>query len=152
VGAVTEPGSYRRPGWFARKVINRVVAAATRAGLSVSGSRVLEVRGRASGEPRRVPVVVLSLGGDRYLIAARGETQWARNLRAAGEGVLLLGRRREHFRAAELEVDEREPILRAYLRAWKWEVGRFFGGVGHDGATDELRRVAADHPVFRIDP
>jgi deazaflavin-dependent oxidoreductase (nitroreductase family) len=152
VGAVGESGAYRRPGWVARKVVNRVVAAATRAGISVSGSRVLEVRGRSSGEPRRVPLVVLSFGGDRYLIAARGETQWARNLRTAGEGVLLLGRRREHFRATELEVQERGPILRAYLRAWEWEVGRFFGGVGPDAEPDELRRVAADHPVFRIEP
>jgi deazaflavin-dependent oxidoreductase (nitroreductase family) len=147
-----DPGSYRRPGWLARKVINRVVAAVTWAGLSVSGSRVLEVRGRASGEARRVPLVVLSVGGARYLVAARGETQWVRNLRAAGEGVLLLGRRREHFRAAELDVDEREPILRAYLRAWNWAVGRFFGGVGPDASPHELRRVAADHAVFRIEP
>src|SRR5437764_14695390 len=92
---------YQAPDWFTRNVFNRVVAALTRMGLSVWGSRVLEVRGRKTGEARRTPVNVLALGGDRYLVAPRGQTQWVRNLRAAGgEGTLILGRRREPFRAA----------------------------------------------------
>jgi hypothetical protein len=49
-------------------------------------------------------------------------------------------------------VDGRGPILRAYLRRWRWKVGRFFGGVGPDSPPQELRRVAVDHPVFRIEP
>ena len=142
---------YQRPSWFDRAVFNRLVAGATRVGVSVWGSRILEVRGRSSGEPRRVPVNVLPQGGIRYLVAPRGETQWVRNLRAAGEGELLLGRRRERFRAVEVPVDEREPILRAYLRRWNWEVGRFFGGVGPKSSPAELARIAGDHPVFRIE-
>jgi hypothetical protein len=74
-----------------------------------------------------------------------------RNLRAAGEGNLLLGRRREPFRAEEVADAEKEPILREYLRRWKWEVGQFFGGVGPESAAAELTRIAPDHPVFRID-
>ncbi len=142
---------YQRPTWFDREVFNRLVAWATRAGISIWGSRILEVRGRSSGEPRRVPVNVLTRAGSRYLVAPRGETQWVRNLRAAGEGDLLVGRRREHFRAREVPVDEREPILRDYLRRWQWEVGRFFGGVGADSPPEELVRIAGDHPVFRIE-
>jgi hypothetical protein len=85
-------------------------------------------------------------------VAPRGHTQWVRNLRAAGgEGDLLLGRRREHFHAAEIEDGDKEPILRAYLRRWKWEVGQFFGGVGPESSTAELRRIAPDHPVFLIE-
>ena len=107
---------YKAPGWFDRNVMNRLVAGFTRIGVSLWGSRVLEVRGRASGEPRRTPVNVLSLDGCRYLVAPRGNTQWVRNLRAAGEGELLLGGKRERFRAAEVADADREPILRAYLR------------------------------------
>jgi deazaflavin-dependent oxidoreductase (nitroreductase family) len=142
---------YQAPDWFTRNVFNRIVAAFTRAGISVLGSRVLEVRGRKSGEPRRNPVNLLTLDGQRYLVAPRGQTQWVRNLRAAGEGDLLLGRGREHFRANEV-VDDRakEKILRAYLRRWKWEVGHFFAGVGPDSSADEFVRIAPDHPVFRI--
>jgi deazaflavin-dependent oxidoreductase (nitroreductase family) len=130
--------------------MNPLIAVATRLGLSAWGSRVLEVRGRTSGQPRRNPVNPLEFEGGRYLVAPRGHTQWVRNLRAAGEGHLLIGGRREHFRATELPDAEKEPILRAYLRRWKWEVGRFFGGVGPDSPPEELRRIAPDHPVFRI--
>ena len=75
-----------------------------------------------------------------------------RNLRAAGEGDLLLGRRREHFHARELPDAEKEAVLRAYLRRWKWEVGQFFDGVGADSPSEDLARIAPDHPVFIIEP
>ena len=140
------------PGWFTRNVFNQVVAALTRLGIGVWGSRVLEVRGRKSGRAYRTPVNLLTFEGRRYLVAPRGHTQWVRNLRAAGEGRLLLGRGSERFRAAEVPDAEKEPILREYLRRWKLEVGVFFGGVGADSPSEELRRVAPDHPVFRIEP
>jgi deazaflavin-dependent oxidoreductase (nitroreductase family) len=142
---------YRAPDWFTRNVFNRIVAGLTRVGLSVWGSRVLEVRGRKTGVPRRTPVNLLDLGGVRYLVAPRGHTQWVRNLRVAGEGDLLLGRGREHFHASEIADAEKEEILRAYLRRWKWEVGQFFSGVGPDTSSAELERIAPDHPVFRIE-
>src|SRR4051812_49454137 len=84
---------YIEPGWFNKHVFNPTVAAATRAGLSVWGSRVLEVRGRTSGEWRATPVNVLTYEGTRHLVAPRGVTQWGRNLRVAGEGRLRLRRR-----------------------------------------------------------
>jgi len=141
---------YQAPDWFTRNVFNRVVAGFTRVGISVWGSRILEVRGRKTGVPRRTPVNLLSLAGVRYLVAPRGHTQWVRNLRAAGEGDLVLGRRRERFRASEVADADKEEILRAYLRRWKWEVGQFFSGVGPDAPSAELERIAPDHPVFRI--
>ncbi|HWX95589.1 MAG TPA: hypothetical protein VNZ01_01970, partial [Solirubrobacteraceae bacterium] len=80
----------------------------------------------------------------------RGETQWVRNLRASGEGRLLLGRRAEPFNAVELADPEKLPILRAYLKRWKAEVGVFFEGVGPDSSDDEMSRIAPKHPVFRL--
>jgi deazaflavin-dependent oxidoreductase (nitroreductase family) len=142
---------YQRPGWFTAHVFNPTVAALTRLGVSVAGSRVLEVRGRKTGEPRRVPVNLLTLDGARYLVAPRGHTQWVRNLRARSEGRLLLGRRSEAFSAVELADGLKPPILRAYLKRWKWEVGVFFDGVGPDSSEDELRRIAPDHPIFRVE-
>ena len=141
---------YVVPNWFTRNVFNPVVAGLTRLGISVWGSRVLEVRGRTSGEPRRVPVNLLRVGEARYLVSPRGHTQWVRNLRAAGQGRLLLGRKHEPFGASEIADADKEPILRAYLRRWKWEVGVFFGGVGAGSTDEELRAIAHKHPVFRI--
>ena len=113
---------------------------------------MLEVRGRKSGEPRRTPVNPLTLEDGRYLVAPRGHTQWVLNLRARGEGRLLVGRRAEQFSASEIPDVEKPAILRAYLKKWKWEVGAFFAGVGPDSPEDELRRIAPDHPIFRISP
>ena len=137
-------------GWFTRNVFNRFVAWLTRRGLSVAGSRVLEVRGRKSGEWRRTPVNLLTFEDTRYLVAPRGEVQWVKNLRASGQGRLRVGRHTEDFTATEVTDEEKPPLLRAYLRKWKWEVGAFFGGVGPDSTDDELRRIAPDHPAFRI--
>jgi deazaflavin-dependent oxidoreductase (nitroreductase family) len=143
---------YVVPGWFTRNVFNRLVAGLTRLGISVYGSRVLEVRGRTTGQPRSVPVNLLTLDGTRYLVAPRGHTQWVRNLRVAGEGRLLIGRRAERFSASEVPDAEKEPILRAYLQRWKWEVGVFFSGVDATAPSTDLRRIAPDHPIFRIEP
>jgi deazaflavin-dependent oxidoreductase (nitroreductase family) len=143
---------YRAPGWFTRNVFNRFIAFLTRRGVSVRGSRVLAVRGRTSGEWRTTPVNLLELGGSRYLVSPRGNTQWARNLRAAGTGELRVGGKVEAFRARELEEDEKVPVLRSYLKLWKFEVGTFFEGVGPDSTDAELRAVADRHPAFQILP
>ena len=142
---------YVRPGWFTARVFNPIVALLTRAGVSVWGSRELRVRGRKTGEWRTTPVNLLTYEGNRYLVAPRGVTQWVRNLRAVGEGELRVGRRTEAFRATELPDEEKPPILRAYLKRWKAEVGVFFGGVGADSSEEELRRISPDHPIFRIE-
>jgi hypothetical protein len=142
---------FQEPGWFTRRVFNPVVAWLSRRGLSLAGSRVLEVRGRKSGEWRQTPVNPLRIDAERYLVAPRGNTQWVRNMRVSGGG-RLVGRGVEEFAASEIPEGERPPILRAYLAKWKWEVGTFFDGVGADSAEAELRRIAPDHPVFRIEP
>jgi len=101
--------------------------------------------------PRRTPVNLLEFEGQRYLVAPRGDTQWARNLRVSGEGRLRLGRKLEPFTAIEVTDEaEKAAILRAYLRRWKAEVSAFFDGVRPDASEEELRRIAAKHPVFRL--
>ncbi len=141
---------YQAPGWFTTNVFNRLVATLTRAGVSVYGSRVLEVRGRTSGEWRQTPVNLLKHEGGEYLVAPRGQTQWVKNLRVSGEGRLRVGGRTQPFRAVELSEGEAPAVLRAYLKKWKFEVGVFFDGVGPESSDEELRRIAPDHPVFRL--
>jgi deazaflavin-dependent oxidoreductase (nitroreductase family) len=141
---------YQRPDWFTKNVFNPMVAAFTRLGLSLWGSRILEVPGRKTGEPRRTPVNLMTFEDGRYLVAPRGHTQWVRNLRVSGSGKLHVGRRTEDFTAVELEDAAKPDLLRTYLRKWKWESGQFFGGVGPDAPEEEIRRIAPDHPVFRI--
>lgn len=135
----------------ATNVFNETVAWLTRRGISVLGSRVLAVRGRKTGEWRTTPVNLLRIGGEQYLVAPRGNTQWVRNLRAGDfTGELRVGRRVERFRAAELADDDKPPVLRAYLRRWRFEVGVFFDGVNAKAPENELRRIAPGYPIFRI--
>src|ERR1700677_2272487 len=97
---------YQRPGWFTTNVFNRLVAALTRVGVSVYGSRVLEVQGRKSGGQRQTAVNLLHFEGTDYLVAPRGQTQWVKNLRVSGNGRLRVGRRLQPFTAVELSDDE----------------------------------------------
>jgi deazaflavin-dependent oxidoreductase (nitroreductase family) len=146
------PPHYRAPGWFTRNVFNRGVAFLTRHGVSIVGSRVLAVRGRTSGAWRTTPVNLLNHQGRRYLVSPRGEGQWVRNLRAAGTGELRVGRRTEAFRGRELTDEEKVPVLRAYLKRWKFEVGVFFDGVGPGSSDAEILAIVGDHPAFEVLP
>ncbi|MFL6022805.1 MAG: nitroreductase family deazaflavin-dependent oxidoreductase [Marmoricola sp.] len=140
----------KKPGWFTVNVFNRSVAWLTRRGISVWGSRILEVRGRKSGEWRRTPVNLLTVGEHQYLVAPRGHVQWTHNMRAAGGGRLVLGRTTEEFSATEVADPDKVAILRAYLKRWKAEVGVFFDGVGPDSSDAEILAIAPKHPVFQI--
>ena len=131
-------------------IFNSVVARLTRLGVSVWGSRVLAVRGRTSGEWRTTPVNLLTVDGERYLVAPRGVTQWVRNIRAAGGGELRVGRRVEEVTVVELADGEKAAVLREYLRRWAWEVGRFFEGVDASASDEQLAAIAPGFPVFRL--
>jgi deazaflavin-dependent oxidoreductase (nitroreductase family) len=142
---------YRQPGWFTRRVFNPAMAGLVRMGFGVYGSRVLEVRGRRSGEWRQTPVNLLKFEGNAYLVAPRGHTQWVRNIRVSGGGRLRLGRQTREFKVAELADERKPPVLRAYLKRWAWEVGTFFEGVDAGASDERLLAIAPDHPVFRLE-
>jgi deazaflavin-dependent oxidoreductase (nitroreductase family) len=143
---------YKEPGWFTKNVFNRFVGGFTKLGISVWGSRTLAVRGRKSGEWRTTPVNLLTIEGQEYLVSPRGETEWVRNIRVAHEGELRLGKKVQPFRAVEVDDDAKVPLLRAYLKRWKMEVGVFFEGVGPDSTDEELRAIAPKHPAFEVRP
>jgi deazaflavin-dependent oxidoreductase (nitroreductase family) len=150
---MTDTPHYQRPDFFTRNLVNPFLNLLMRLGISVRGSRVLEHRGRRSGQPHHIPVNLLDFESNQYLVAARGETEWVRNVRAdGGRLVLILGRRRQERSAVEVPPSERTPILRAYLRRWAFEVGMFFEGVSPDSTDEEFAAIADRHPVFLLDP
>ena len=132
------------------RITRKVMIWLTNRGISILDSRMLAVRGRKSGEWRTTPVNLLTLDGERYLVAPRGHTQWVRNMRAAGGGELRLGRKAEAFTAVELADADKPVVLRHYLKRWAWEVGYFFDGITADSPEEELERIAPGFPVFRV--
>lgn len=139
-GAHTPGGRrYRRPPWMARVIGGRMARLFKPQVVSL-----LSVRGRATGEWRSTPVAVLQHGGAEYLVAAYGDTEWSRNLRAAGSGRLRRGRRTQEFTAVEAERDQLPALVAEYLRE--------FGGLPTVAATFAELPDPADHPAFRITP
>ena len=141
---------YLEPNWFTKHVFNPMIAALTRLGISVWGSRVLEVPGRTTGEIRTTPVNLLTVDGAQYLVAPRGATQWVKNVRVAGSCRLRVGRRVTDAELVELADADKPAILRPYLQRWKWEVGQFFDGIGPDSTDEQLLAVASGYPVFAV--
>jgi deazaflavin-dependent oxidoreductase (nitroreductase family) len=130
-------------------------------GLSPSQVVTLEVPGRRSGVIRRTNLLLAEHDGTYYLVALAGESQWVRNVRAAG-GRVVLGRRRQRHAATlvEVPVRDRAPVIRAYMLRWgrrpgsaqvAREAGTYFG-VGSDPTLAELASVADRYPVFRVVP
>ncbi|MGO4603421.1 nitroreductase/quinone reductase family protein [Terrabacter sp. 2YAF2] len=148
----SSPARYIAPSGWGDIAFMKAVRWLTERGISLLGSRVLTVAGRTSGTPRSVPVNLLALGGERYLVAPRGNTQWVRNVRAAVGAELRVGRRVEQVRLIELPVADRVPVLRAYLQRWGWEVGRFVEGLTKRSTDAELADAAPGMPVFRVEP
>jgi deazaflavin-dependent oxidoreductase (nitroreductase family) len=140
---------FRRPGWITAHVFNPLVKGLARLGLPSAGAHVLAVRGRKSGEVRTTPVNPFELEGKTYLLAPRGTTQWARNLRAAGEGELRVRGKARRFRAAEVDDVDKLPLLRLYLDRWAWEAKDFLEA-DKDASDEQLREIAPRHPAFLL--
>ena len=143
---------YEQPGFFTKSVFNPLLMLLMRLGITFKGGHMLAVPGRKTGKIQTVPVNPLAFEGARYLVAPRGNTQWVRNVRAAGGAELRLGSKRERISATEVADAEKPPILRAYLANWESETKTFFGGVTHEAPDEKLREIAPNHPVFRIAP
>jgi deazaflavin-dependent oxidoreductase (nitroreductase family) len=140
---------YLAPGRLTA-IFNAVTKWFTARGISLLGSRVLAVRGRKSGQTRTTIINMFTYEGSQYLLAPRGHTEWVRNLRAAGEGELHLGRRVSRFTPVEIDDADKEPLIRLYLRKWAWETGAFFDGLKADSPTADIEAAAPGFPVFRI--
>jgi len=128
-------GRYLKPGFVVSRVLNPLL-------MKLGFVPTLAVRGRKSGEWRTVPVNVLEADGTRYLVAPRGDTQWARNLRASGRGEVRTRRGVEPFTAVEVsDPGEKAPLIEAYLEKWGTQV------------KSQFRELPdpAEHPVFRLE-
>lgn len=138
-----EPSRIERAG-------NAVIRWLAELGISIAGTRAVHVRGRKSGKSRGLVVNVLTVDGVDYLVSPRGNTQWARNVRAAG--VVEVGSRWRRHRAQASEVDDaaKPELLRRYLQRWYWQVKDYVGGLTPDSSDEQLRAGAPAIPVFRL--
>ena len=139
-----------RPGAVSR-TLGRALALLVWIGLIRSHFYVLEVRGRKSGRTISLPVDPLDLEGRRYLVCARGNSNWVRNARMAGEVVLVRAMHRHRYAVHELPPGMRPPVLKAYLDHFASEVQRFFP-VPKGSPVERFNDLAQHYPVFELQP
>lgn len=140
---------YNRPTGFT-KAMNGIFDWLGARGLGPRKLIRLTVKGRKSGQPRSVAVNEVTVNGQRYLVAPRGNTEWSRNARVNPDAVITR-RKSENVTLAELPVNERAPIIQAYLRENAWVTRREFG-IDPKAPINEFEAIAGKHPVFKITP
>jgi F420H(2)-dependent quinone reductase len=135
---------------LAAKAANGLFRWLAEAGIGVAGTRAMRVRGRKTGKRRGVVVNVLTVDGRDYLVSPRGNTQWARNARAAGEIELGPRWRSRDVGVVELADEDKPELLQRYLNRWFWEVKGHVGGLTPESTDVELRAAAPAIPVFEL--
>lgn len=142
---------YEEPNTAARAA-NAVIRWLAELGISIAGTRALRVRGRKSGKPRAVVINLLTVDGVDYLVSPRGNTQWARNVRAAGVVEVGPRWRRRPARASEVDDAAKPDLLRRYLARWYWQVKDYVAGLTPDSSDEQMLAAAPTIPVFALAP
>ena len=135
---------------LAARAGNKLIRWLAEAGISIAGTRALRVRGRQTGKLRGVVINLLSVDGRYYVVSPRGNTQWARNARAAGAVEMGPKWRSREVRIAEVADDAKPQLLKRYLDRWYWEVKGHVGGLTPQSTDDEMRSAAPSIPVFEL--
>ena len=140
---------YDEPNRTARAA-NGLIGWLAELGISIAGTRALRVRGRKTGKSRGVVVNVLRVDGVDYVVSPRGNTQWVRNVRAAGVVDVGPRWRRRRLRTTEVADPAKADLLKRYLDRWYWEVKGHIAGLTPDSGDDEIHAAAPSIPVFAL--
>ena len=135
---------------FVDRLNDTLIALLLRLGVKIGTATLLTVRGRKSGQPHTVPVLVVERSGQRWLVAPYGVVQWVRNIRAAGTATLTHGRHSETIAATELSAKDAAPVLKQYLALQRAADTRKYFDATKDSPIEAFEREAARHPVFSI--
>jgi F420H(2)-dependent quinone reductase len=136
----------RPPRWL--KYVNRINVALLRRGVGPGPQRLLSVPGRATGQRRTTPVAVVSIAGERYVVAGYQTSDWVKNARAAGWGVIGRGKTNERVTLTEMPIEATPSILREFAR--KVPGSRAFLTVAASASDADFAEASTRHPVFRL--
>ena len=138
----------QRPNRLAR-ILNRAWATLGAWGVAQNYLVTLEVKGRRSGKVAAFPMVLVTVEGQRYLVAMLGEkVAWVRNLQASGGRAVLSHGRREEVRLDEIPAARRAPILKQNLQ--RAPGARPHISVDKHAPLSEFEQIAATIPVFQV--
>jgi deazaflavin-dependent oxidoreductase (nitroreductase family) len=129
---------------------NTVIRWLAELGISIAGTRALRVRGRKTGKERGVVINLLTVDGVDYVVSPRGNTQWARNVRAAGMAQVGSRWRPRRTDVSEVADDAKPELLQRYLDRWYWQVKDYVAPLTPQSSADEFRAAATSIPVFEL--
>ncbi len=133
------------------KIINRGWAIIHSLGFFPNQMVTLVVAGRKSGKKISLPLGMVVMDGDRYLVSMLGaKSNWVRNVKAGGGHATLRHGITEQVILEEIEVGRRAPILKAYLRLARGARPHF--PLDEESPLEEFVKIAKDYPVFRVEP
>ena len=138
-----------RPNLVA-KIQNRGWALLHSLGILPASFVTLDVVGRKSGKIVSFPLVMTTISRERYLVSMLGDnTNWVKNVRAAGGNALLRHGKRELVHLEEVDASHRALILKAYLQIAPG--ARPHIPISKDAPISEFEKIAAKYPVFKIE-
>ncbi len=151
-GSTDAMGRRRLPRWV--PYFNLIAKPLIALGVPMGPDVLVTVKGRKSGVPRTTPVTICDYGGRRGFISPFGETNWARNLRAAGTATIRFGRKREEVRAIELDHDEAVRFIKEVIApiAATSKIGHWFVRNIDKIDLDHPDETAVGKPVFEVFP
>lgn len=132
------------------RLIDSLFRVMTGLGLGASYRHILTVPGRSTGRPYSTPVDIITIDGERWLVAGYGPANWVRNVRVAGEATLSRGRHSHRFKVEEVEATDAVPVLRKYIGEIR--VTRPYFDATPDSTDDEITAELPRHAVFRLIP
>lgn len=147
---MTQEQPFQKPTAIDR-LFNAVFGFLVGLGVGLAHNYLLQVRGRKSGRVYSTPVDVLAHGGQRYLVAPRGYTQWVKNAQASGRVTLKKGSRRDEFQLRAVPDRDKPELLKAYLDRFKLTVQRYFP-IPAGSPAEDFVALASRYPVFELLP
>jgi hypothetical protein len=145
-GAARQRLDRRPPRWLQHA--NRVNVALLRRGIGPASQRLLSLPGRTTGIRRTTPVAVIAVDGQRYIVAGYETSDWVKNARRAGWGLIGRGTTKERVTLTEIPPEQGAPVLREFARHVRG--GRSFLTVRADASAAEFAAASHHHPVFRL--
>ena len=130
------------------QMVNRLTSGLAK--LGIGHIEILTTTGRTSGEPRRVPISPIAMGGQEYLVSPYGSVGWVHNARARPEAMLRLGSNARPVRLEEVGADEAAPVIAAYYA--RENHARAYMEAPDNPTVDYFRDSAHRFPVFRVSP
>lgn len=132
------------------RLVSRTWAWLAGLGLTPPVLLTLQVKDRGSGRIAHTVLAVASYQGQRYLVSMLGEeSEWVRNVRAAGGAAFIKRGLSQPVVLSEIAPAQRAPILQAWCQIAT--SGRRHLPIAPDAPLAAFEAIAGDYPVFRID-